>query len=150
MNRIVGIVLLAAAFGAAPAWAQDHAATEGTRLLGLWLTEEGKARVEIALCGETYCGSLVWIRDSLKNGLPALDVKNPDETLRARRVLGMQFLRDFRYDGENVWKGGTVYDPESGNVYSAKMTLEEDGTLTLRGYVGIPLFGRSETWTRVH
>ena len=44
--------------------------------------------------------------------------------------------------------GGEIYDPESGKTYSAKMSLESPDTLSLRGYVGIPLFGRPSTWSR--
>jgi uncharacterized protein (DUF2147 family) len=68
--------------------------------------------------------------------------------LREQPVLGLRIISDFNYDGEGVWSGGTVYDPESGNDYRGKMTLADDRTLELRGYVLIPLFGRSETWTR--
>lgn len=90
----------------------------------------------------------MWLKEPLKDGKPAVDDKNPDETKRARPVLGLVIVRDFVYDGDNVWTDGKVYDPESGNDYSGKMTLEDPSTLTLRGYVLIPLFGRSETWSR--
>jgi uncharacterized protein (DUF2147 family) len=58
-------------------------------------------------------------------------------------------LRDFRYDGDNVWTDGTIYDPESGNDYSCKITMEKPTHLQVRGYIGISLFGRTEVWTRV-
>lgn len=45
-------------------------------------------------------------------------------------------------------EGGKVYDPESGNEYKAKMTLVDNKTLKLRGYILIPLLGRTEVWTR--
>jgi uncharacterized protein (DUF2147 family) len=118
------------------------------RVLGEWVTEEGKARVRIELCGDRYCGRIVWLKEPEKNGAPVRDDKNPDHSLREQPVLGLRIISDFNYDGEGVWSGGTVYDPESGNDYRGKMTLADDRTLELRGYVLIPLFGRSETWTR--
>jgi len=118
-------------------------------VVGTWRTAEGKAIVEIYTCEETYCGRIVWLRDPIKEGKPVLDDKNPDEKLRERPVLGMVLLKDFVYDGDDVWTGGTIYDPESGDEYSAKMTLVGDAELELRGYVLIPLFGRTETWIRV-
>lgn len=145
------LVILIAFLGAGPlARAQSSGRTaEADRIVGLWLTVEGKAHVEIIRTGDEFSGSLMWIRDSLKDGKPALDAKNPDESLRTRPVRGLRFLHGFTYDGDDVWTGGRVYDPESGNDYRAKITLENQDTIVLRGYVGIPLFGRSETWTRI-
>ncbi len=119
------------------------------RILGLWLTAEGKARAEIYRSGDTYAGKLVWIRDSLKQGKPVLDDKNPDVKSRTRPVLNLEFLYGFEYDGDDTWVSGRVYDPESGEEYRGKLELADDATLKLRGYVLIPLLGRTETWTRL-
>jgi uncharacterized protein (DUF2147 family) len=47
-----------------------------------------------------------------------------------------------------LWKGGSVYDPQNGKIYRGKITLVSPNKLDLRGFVGIPLFGRTTTWTR--
>lgn len=122
---------------------------EKQAILGQWVTAGGESRVAIYACDSlTYCGRIVWLRDSLKDGKPVLDDKNPEDMFKSRPVLGLVILRGFTYDGDRVWSGGKIYDPKSGNDYSAKMTLAEDGTLDLRGYVVIPLFGRTEKWIR--
>jgi uncharacterized protein (DUF2147 family) len=128
------------------AWSQDQ---DRNRILGEWVTAGGESRVDVYRCDSlTYCGKIVWLRDPLKDGKPLLDDKNPEDSLKTRPVLGLLILRGFTYAGDRVWSGGKIYDPKSGNDYSAKMSLVDDSNLDLRGYVVIPLFGRTEKWTR--
>jgi uncharacterized protein (DUF2147 family) len=69
---------------------------------------------------------------------------------RNQPVLGMEFLRGLHEDGD-VWNDGTVLDPQNGRVYRCKMHLEAGGQkLVVRGFVGMSLFGRSQTWVRVN
>jgi uncharacterized protein (DUF2147 family) len=62
--------------------------------------------------------------------------------------VGLQVLWGFA-QVDSQWSGGQVLDPESGKIYRAFLALEDGGTkLRLRGYIGIPLLGRTEYWMR--
>ena len=56
-------------------------------------------------------------------------------------------MQGFRY-ANGAWKGGRTYDPENGKTYRSSMKLGGDGSLRVRGYIGIPLLGRTEIWVR--
>lgn len=132
-------------------------ADNGDAVVGMWLTKDGKARVEIVKDGDVYDGKIVWLKepqypaDDAKGmgGQTKVDRENPDPFQRTEPIIGLPLVKGFKYAGDNVWNDGSIYDPESGKTYSCKMTLMMDGTLRVRGYVGISLFGRTEIWTRL-
>jgi uncharacterized protein (DUF2147 family) len=129
----------------------------GDIILGTWVTEGGKSHVEITLQSGHYEGHITWLKepdypaDDKQDmaGKPKVDRENPDSTLRTRSIIGLQLVSGFRYAGDEVWTDGSIYDPESGKTYRCKMTLMPDGSLKVRGYVGISLFGRTTVWTRL-
>jgi len=132
------------------AFAQSAKPTEADLLLGVWETGNGKARVKIDKAGEIYTGKVVWLREpNNEEGKPKVDKNNPDEALRSKPLLGYKLLQNFTFSGDKVWENGTIYDPESGSTYSCTITMTDDNTLDVRGYIGVTLFGRTDTWKRV-
>jgi uncharacterized protein (DUF2147 family) len=128
-----------------------HAQNKADDILGIWLTG-GKepAKIQIYKSGEKFYGKIIWLQNSTENGKPKQDTNNPDKAKRNNQVVGLVMLTGFKFDGDDEWKGGDIYDPESGKAYSSYIYLKDSNTLKVRGYVGISLFGRTETWTRTN
>ena len=131
-------------------------AANGDDILGVWNNEEKDAKIEIFKCKNRYCGRIVFAKEpnypaGSTEGTPGslrLDHNNPDSAKRSRLIIGLQIVNDFTFAGDSVYKDGTVYDPKNGKAYRGKMTLVSPNKLVMRGFVGIPLFGRSTEWTR--
>ena len=128
------------------------APTHAASLVGTWQTFDddthaAKALVEITNHAGVLSGKIVKLFPA-----PGEDA-DPRCTQCAgtrhdQRVVGMTILWNFRRDGDH-WSGGEVLDPESGDVYRAILHPRNDGkTLDVHGYIGIPLLGRSQIWTR--
>ena len=84
---------------------------------------------------------------------PANEEQNPlcvkcEGAKKDQPLIGLTILQGLKLDGAD-YSGGTVLDPENGKVYKSKVTLVDDGKkLNLRGYIGVPLLGRTQTWLR--
>jgi len=66
-------------------------------------------------------------------------------------IVGLVILKDLVQDSKNQdeWNGGDILDPKNGKTYHCKIQLAKNGQqLRVRGYIGIPLFGRSQVWLR--
>jgi uncharacterized protein (DUF2147 family) len=72
--------------------------------------------------------------------------------LKNKPILGMTVMYGLKQDADdkNKWTDGTIMDPKTGKTYHCTLTVSDDGKkLNVRGYIGISLFGRSQTWVRV-
>ncbi len=110
-------------------------------------TGEKKAVMQLTESGGKVTGKILKVLD--KEKADALCTKCPG-SLKNKPVEGLQILSGFKADGNNQWSDGKLVDPESGKTYSGKLTLSDNGqSLKLRGFVGTPVFGRSQTWQRI-
>lgn len=67
---------------------------------------------------------------------------------KGQKIIGLKIMNGLKRDGAG-YEGGEILDPDNGKVYRAKMTLSPDGrSLEVRGFIGVSLFGRSQTWVR--
>jgi uncharacterized protein (DUF2147 family) len=130
-------------------------------LTGDWLVHAEKGHggvIRIERNGNCYDGRVVHLEsptylaseDATLAGKPRLDRFNPDPALRKQPLLGLRVVKCFERDTDGRYVNAELYRPEDGNTYRGKATLSADGnTLEVRGYLGISLLGRSQTWTRV-
>ncbi|MGM8885155.1 DUF2147 domain-containing protein [Psychrobacter sp. 1U2] len=147
MNRTISTVLTLTA-GALLSTSVFAASLDGSQ----WQTVddktgEKKAIIQLNENGGKVSGKIIKVLDKQK--AKAVCTKCPG-SLKNKPVEGLQILTGLKADGNNKWSDGKLVDPESGKVYSGKITLSDNGqSLDLRGYVGTPLFGRSQTWKRI-
>lgn len=134
--------------------AQNEKDDEGDKITGLWLPSNGKARIQVYKGRKTgrYFGRIVWLREpnDEETGKPKTDKNNPDESKRDKPLLGYVMLRGFEYNAdEEVWENGTIYDPNNGSTYNCVIEMKNKNVLEVRGYIGVSLFGRTDTWKRL-
>ena len=145
MHRMISATAAFALAAAAPSFV--HAAPASPT--GMWLDQSGRGGIDIEPCGDKLCGALVWLKNPLNDaGQPKTDIHNDDTSLRSRPLCGLKLMWGFSPDGDKAWSGGSIYNTDDGSLYSSNMHLQDDGTLRVRGYVGISLLGKSQVWTR--
>jgi uncharacterized protein (DUF2147 family) len=133
-SRLASLVLLVSATAlAAPA----------TGTAGDWQTPTGSV-IRVHPCGSSICLTVV----KLPPNVPTTDVHNPDAALQKRPICGVDIGTGFNQKDATHLSDGHLYDPITGHTYRGTISSEGDD-LHLRGYVGISMFGRSETWKRV-
>lgn len=121
---------------------------------GLWKTidDETKAEkslVRISEAGGVFNGRIEKLLDPGKQG--SLCDKCSDER-KDQPVAGMTIIKNVKQNASNPerWDGGEILDPNNGKTYKVRITPVDGGKkLEVRGYVGAPLLGRTQTWIRV-
>lgn len=144
MKRIAIAALLCAA-GAA--WAQATPA-------GLWKTiddetQQEKSLVRITDNGGVFTARVEKLLDPTKQDAVCDKCEGDD---KGKPILGMAIVRNIKANAKDstVWDGGEILDPNKGKTYRALLKPIEGGKkLEVRGYIGSPMFGRSQTWLRV-
>ena len=144
------LILLAGLFGLMSTVLVSPARAAPTSPVGIWHTvdENGQATGDVELWEQDNLlyGKIVAIADPAKAHAICRDCT--DDRKNAP-VLGLQFMRGLHEDGER-WDGGEILDPQTGSVYRCTVRVIDEGRkLLVRGFLGLSLFGRTQTWTRV-
>ncbi|MDB5491496.1 MAG: hypothetical protein JWO78_1345 [Micavibrio sp.] len=115
---------------------------------GLWLTENQRSVISVESCPgdkNLICGHIHWI---IREGMQ-YDSKNPDASRRNAPMCGLKLMWGFHQNDAMNWIDGHIYKADEGDTYNATIQMLPSGKMLVRGYVGMPLFGKSQTWTRV-
>jgi uncharacterized protein (DUF2147 family) len=144
-NLAVAALLAAAAFAAA---------AQAASPAGLWRTiddstKKDKSLVRIVEANGVYSGKVEKIvdPDSPKDAT----CKECSDDRKDKPVVGMTIIRNVKAsaDDKDVFEGGDILDPNNGKVYRVKLKLIDNGSkLDVRGYIGTPMLGRTQTWVR--
>ena len=150
MGAATLLLALALALASPAPGATERAVTDDVR--GLWVdhreSDKRKVAVWIEDCDGLLCGRIYWLKKPLSAGQPKRDQHNPDAALRDRPLCGLRILTGFRRVKETTWSAGHIYNPNDGRTFSSTINLEHDGSLRIRGYVGLSLFGKTVEWVR--
>ena len=120
--------------------------------LGTWLNDSGEGAIEVYICADNanrLCGRIVWLKEPLNaEGQPKHDRYNPAPDMQARPICGLPVLWGLGLMQDGTFDGGKIYDPKTGKTYSSAIQLTAPDTLTVTGYVGVKMLGKSFVWTR--
>lgn len=144
---------LLAAVMAAGALVSLNASAQDASPVGLWKniddqTGKPKALIRISENSGEFSGKIEKLfREAGEEQNPICDKCEGER--KGQPIIGMTILTGLKKDG-GEYSGGQILDPGNGKSYKSKMTLTEGGKkLDVRGYVGAPIFGRTQTWVRV-
>jgi len=134
IGALAGVIVSSAALAADPT--------------GVWLSQDGDAKVHVTDCGGALCGSVVWLKEPIdpKTGRPRTDKFNPDTSKRERPMLGLPVVTGLRPSGANRWSG-LIYNADEGTTHHINLTVTNPKQAIIVGCV-LYVICQTERWTR--
>ncbi len=105
---------------------------------GLWRTEDRGGIIQIEPCGAALCGRIVGMAEFAPDGSTPKDSTG-------RSMCGLEFIHALTETSPGAWTGA-ITNPEDGRRYSARLALDDQGQLHLRGYLVFSLLGSTQIW----
>lgn len=134
-------------------FSEPVASAKSDQIVGKWMSDRKDLLVEVFKTNHQYAARIVWFEC---RGMPMpkldqyFDTLNPNPKLRARPWVGMEVVSRLTFDGQDEWRGGILYDPNSGKTYRSFVRLNSPRELKIRGYWGIELLGRDMIFKKVN
>ncbi len=138
--RVLGKVF----FGVAAFLAATSPVSAAETIAGRWVTEDKDAVVVITKCGKTTCGKIARFLVTPPDGADQRDIYNPDPKKKARKLLGLPILTNFKEE-PSLWRG-QIYDPNSGKTYRSILRRKSANTLEVKGCIGP--FCQTQIWRK--
>jgi uncharacterized protein (DUF2147 family) len=117
---------------------------------GVYLTEDGRARVQLEKCGSAHdqvCGYIVWLKTPLNDaGQPRVDLKNPDGQKAKRPLLGHQLILGLKPNDEGRYEG-EIYNSEDGKKYDVTIWLDTPTVLKVKGCL-VAFLCSTQSWAK--
>ena len=107
--------------------------------IGDWLTANGHGVIQIAPCGDALCGRIIGIDRAPASPMPT--------DAQGRPQCGLTIISGEKPEDPGTWLG-TITDPRDGASYSARLSVDDQGNLRLRAFIGIPVLGETQVWHR--
>lgn len=126
--------------------------TNEDAILGKWMTLENNLEVEVYKKDNNFRAKIIWfkIEDKTRPMNTRLDDKNPNPYLRNRKWLGMEVLRNLKYNAEaNEWEDGIIYDAKHGKEWDSVAWINNQGLLKVKGYWLFRWISETLTFRRV-
>ncbi len=122
-------------------------------IIGKWMNTDKNLEVEVFKAGNEYDGRVIWFDDTDDKSSPMnerRDTKNPDKSLRNRKIIGLVVMTGLQYnDDDDEWQDGRIYDSSSGKDWNAKAWINDEGILKVRGYWHFSIFGQNISFKRI-
>ena len=123
--------------------------------VGLWKTiddetKKEKSLIRVTEAGGVFTGKLEKLLDPSAKPDAVCDLCSDDR--KDKPIVGMTLIKNVKQSDSDKgrWDGGEILDPNNGKTYKVRLTPGEGGkTLAVRGYIGAPMLGRTQTWVRV-
>lgn len=121
------------------------------RICGKWISTDKNIIVQVYKDNDHFKAKIVWFQDDPTFPMEEWrDKKNPDPSLRTRRILGLNVLRDLKYDPDSQsWENGMIYDAQHGKEWNASAYINNEGLLKVKGYWHFKILGHTMTFKRV-
>ena len=150
MNRQTSHLVVALGLGLFAALAHAQATPAGVWKTIDDETKKEKSLIRITEAGGVFTGKLEKLLDPAARPDAVCDLCTDDR--KDKPIVGMTLIKGVKQSDSDKgrWDGGEILDPNNGKSYKVRLTPGEGGkTLAVRGYIGAPMLGRTQTWVRV-